>query len=200
MNGDFIDQRTYRAFLAHQRHELRTPLTAILGYGEMLLEDIAATPDPHHFLVELRQMYTAGQQLWQLVNEILDPEVVGETAVWVEDWAQYANQIHFRLRHPLNVVWGFAEILQERSTAVNATHLLPDLQHIDQACQQFLERLDALVAYPQLARGEQPEAPASASLAMATDLISTLRSIEAHTATIAKLRGHLLVVDDALGV
>ena len=30
-----------RAALAHLRHELRTPLNHIIGYSEMLLEDVA---------------------------------------------------------------------------------------------------------------------------------------------------------------
>ncbi len=52
-------------------HELRTPLTAIIGYGEIVLEDVtsgdlAETPR------RLQSLVTAGKHLLDLINGILD--------------------------------------------------------------------------------------------------------------------------------
>lgn len=58
-------------FLANMSHELRTPMSAILGYSEMLMEDALenANPGAHR---DLNHIYTAGQHLLRLINDILD--------------------------------------------------------------------------------------------------------------------------------
>ena len=194
---DLSDRRTRKAFLAHKRHELRTPLNAILGYCEMLLEDVEVE-DVHELQPELRRMNQAGQQLLKLINDILNPAKIAADAE--VDIQAYADNIHFQLRNPLNVVMGYGEILQERCTAVGATDIVADLQRIDHACERLLELIDDLVSYTQLVRGQiievLPDEPEQTSLTMAVDLVSTMRSIEARAASTPGLTGHLLVVDD----
>lgn len=58
-------------FLANMSHELRTPLNAIIGYSEMLLEDAAALDQPE-LTDDLERIYTSGQHLLSLINDILD--------------------------------------------------------------------------------------------------------------------------------
>lgn len=58
-------------FLANVSHELRTPLNAVIGYAELLEEDLVAAghetgPD------DLRRIQSAARQLLSLINEILD--------------------------------------------------------------------------------------------------------------------------------
>ena len=58
-------------FLANMSHELRTPLTAIIGYGEIVLEDVKSGQ-----LSEtgrrLESIVTAGKHLLEMINGILD--------------------------------------------------------------------------------------------------------------------------------
>lgn len=195
--ADLSDKRTRKAFLAHKRHELRTPLNAILGYCEMLLEDVELE-DAHDLKRDLSRMYRGGRQLLKLINDILDPAKIAADAE--VDIQAYADNIHFQLRNPLNVVMGYCEILQERCTAVGASEIIDDLQRIDAASQRLLELIDDLVSYTQLARGQADIAlqdePEQASVTMAADLVSTMRSLEARSANTPGLTGHLLVVDD----
>ncbi|MDM8547782.1 ATP-binding protein [Candidatus Venteria ishoeyi] len=65
-------------FLSSMSHELRTPMNAILGYGELLNEDLEDAPeacDPD-YLEDLQaytgNILTAGTNLLQLINEVLD--------------------------------------------------------------------------------------------------------------------------------
>lgn len=58
-------------FLANVSHELRTPLNAVIGYAELLEEDLVSSghetgPD------DLRRIQSAARQLLTLINEILD--------------------------------------------------------------------------------------------------------------------------------
>ncbi len=58
-------------FLAKMSHELRTPLNAVIGYSEILLEDMQAEGRPE-LTADLRRINDAGQQLLSLVNNVLD--------------------------------------------------------------------------------------------------------------------------------
>jgi len=58
--------------LGNIRHQLRTPLNHIIGYSEMLLEE-AGEQQLESFAADLTKINTAGQQLLQMINDLLDP-------------------------------------------------------------------------------------------------------------------------------
>ena len=61
-------------FLANMSHELRTPLNAVIGYSEMLLEDVddGAVPPAEEMGADLRKINAAGKHLVSLISDILD--------------------------------------------------------------------------------------------------------------------------------
>ncbi len=66
-------------FLSSMSHELRTPMNAILGYGEILQEDLSNPPSPEidsEYLYDLKgythNILEAGKNLLELINEVLD--------------------------------------------------------------------------------------------------------------------------------
>ncbi|AWV90182.1 response regulator [Bradymonas sediminis] len=67
-------------FLANMSHELRTPLNAVIGYSEMIKEEIEAMQEEGvdnvemvtDFLPDLTRIRTAGTHLLALINDILD--------------------------------------------------------------------------------------------------------------------------------
>jgi two-component system, sensor histidine kinase and response regulator len=61
--------RAKSIFLANMTHEIRTPMNAILGYSEMLLGDPKLNEDQHRKLMSIN---TSGEQLLNLINEVLD--------------------------------------------------------------------------------------------------------------------------------
>jgi len=66
--------RAKSGFLANMSHELRTPMNAIIGYSEMLLEDIedGVELDPQDLEADLGKINGAGKHLLELINEVLD--------------------------------------------------------------------------------------------------------------------------------
>jgi PAS domain S-box-containing protein len=60
------------AFLANMSHELRTPLNAVIGYTEMIEEDLAEQPNIGTALGDLGRVKGAARHLLGLINEVLD--------------------------------------------------------------------------------------------------------------------------------
>ena len=63
--------RAKSAFLANMSHELRTPMNAIIGYSELLAEELE---DEGHdeFLGDIKRIHSAGNHLLSLINDVLD--------------------------------------------------------------------------------------------------------------------------------
>lgn len=59
-------------FLAKMSHELRTPLNAVIGYSEMLRDDLEDTPANSQRADDLDRINAAGRHLLALVNDVLD--------------------------------------------------------------------------------------------------------------------------------
>ena len=59
------------AFLASMSHELRTPMNAILGFNEMILDDLYGEV-PEHIREPLTDVQTNGKHLLKLINDVLD--------------------------------------------------------------------------------------------------------------------------------
>jgi GAF domain-containing protein/HAMP domain-containing protein len=63
--------RVKTQFLANMSHELRTPLNSIIGFSRVILKGIDGpiTPEQEE---DLNAIYTSGQHLLRLINDILD--------------------------------------------------------------------------------------------------------------------------------
>ncbi|MCR5626801.1 MAG: response regulator [Lachnospiraceae bacterium] len=71
-------------FLAQMSHEIRTPINAVLGMDEMILRE-TTDPDIRSYA---RDIYTAGQTLLSLINDILDSSKMesGKMEIVPEDY------------------------------------------------------------------------------------------------------------------
>src|SRR6185436_5642479 len=58
-------------FVANMSHELRTPLNAIMGFSEVLRDGIVGKLTEQQLLLAVR-IFTSGQHLLALINDILD--------------------------------------------------------------------------------------------------------------------------------
>ncbi|MGB6066457.1 MAG: histidine kinase dimerization/phospho-acceptor domain-containing protein, partial [Desulfomonilaceae bacterium] len=132
-------EQTPQALWAHLRHELRTPLNAIIGYSEMLLGD-ANDPGLTDYVSDLNQILSAGQQLLEIINDLLDPNQVASGEVVFNVESLVAN-LHYKVRIPLNSVIGFSEILLENATEQGLVDLIADLKKIHSAAGKFGQRI-----------------------------------------------------------
>ena len=125
-------ERTRRALLANLRHELRTPLNAVIGYSEMLLEDVADGDVWERLRQKLEKVHAAGNQLLALVNDALRP-----------DRASTGANLRDELRAPIEAIIGDCEVLSTEAGALGQAALIPDLQKIRSAAERFLSLINS---------------------------------------------------------
>jgi signal transduction histidine kinase len=71
---DLADQanRAKSIFLAKMSHELRTPLNAVIGFSEILLDEVENEGGNSRKTVDLERINSAGKHLLSLVTDVLD--------------------------------------------------------------------------------------------------------------------------------
>jgi adenylate cyclase len=152
---------------AQLRHELRTPLNHIIGYTELLLEELAEGGKPE-LAAGLAELRTDARQLLTLLNEAL---ARGQASP--PDLAAARST----LGPPLERIKAAGAVLHRRASDVGASALLPDLDRICTATQ----RLDTL-----LRPGSSP----------AHETSGTEAPTESGTGQPGQRRDVILVVDD----
>ncbi len=80
--------RAKSLFLANMSHELRTPLSAIIGYAEMLVEEVEDGAGPDEVVRDIRKVETNARHLLGLINDVLDLSKVesGKMETFAEDF------------------------------------------------------------------------------------------------------------------
>jgi signal transduction histidine kinase len=114
-----LDQLKTR-FLANMSHELRTPLNSIIGFSRVILKGIDGPTTPAQE-EDLQSIYTNGQHLLMLINEILDMAKIeaGKMALTFEKIPLHLaiNPAHDTMRslitEPVSFVWDVPEDLPE---------------------------------------------------------------------------------------
>ena len=127
---------------AQLRHELRTPLNHIIGYAEMLLEELEAGDQPD-LAADLSALRGDARQLLTLLNEVLARGQTGRP-----DLAAARDT----LSPPLDRIRAAGEALRRRAAEVGAGARLADLDRIRAATQRLDELLGRAPA-PGASRG-----------------------------------------------
>jgi adenylate cyclase len=179
-------ERVREAALGHVRHELRTPINGIVGYAEMLLEDLEGDED-EELVEDLERIRRAGRQLLGRVDGLLS----GDHARDADDLEAFAETVRVDLRTPVSAVVGYAEMLMESCREAGRDALLDDLERILGSARRLLELSDDIVRVAVRSTGA---GSLGASSAMTEQVLSRIGSGAAQGPR--EGAGRLLVVDD----
>jgi adenylate cyclase len=186
--------RERRARLANMRQELLAPVTALVGYGELLMEE-AERLELVDLAPDLERILTAAQELLGVVNRLLDEAAAPAQASRADLGAIQARMRH-DLRNPLNAIKGYAELLLEELDELGGAAIRTDLEALLGESASLLARIDPIVDFSrgqdsaELARQDE-----GAVASMVANLVRTVKPIEARDRP-PQETGRILVVDD----
>lgn len=173
-------------FPPYLRHELLTQVNAIIGYSEMLLEEIADRGgSTKGWQADLDKIRASGADLFQfLENSRTDP---GSPEF-------LANLLYF-IRTLVTTIVGYADLLIEEADSQTLPETLRDLEIIRNAGHMLVERLQAFV---QLDETQASLANLGSAIAEVFPLMrNAVNAMQGRkNKSIRLLPGKLLVVDD----
>ncbi|MEL7068371.1 MAG: response regulator [Cyanobacteria bacterium J06581_3] len=179
--------------LSQLRHDLRTPINAILGYSEILLEDLPEGGD-RTATSTLKKIHACGQQLLTLINTLTK-----ETTRPVVDYATsephtvFSEADQLALVIPLDAISGYCDWLSHN------TEITPkqDIEKIRNAANQLLVLINNFShATAEETIQNAPIAPAPKTTSPAQASLKTSDSAHVPITPTSQQSGHLLVVDD----
>jgi len=178
-----LTEDAFRERLAQIRHDLKTPVGHIMGYSEMIEEDVE--DDLPEVVNDLRSIRSSGERILELINDHLGSA------------KQCANDIDLDLashllRQQLNHVGGYCEMVEEVAEENGRDELLPDLERIHSASATLTTILE------ELQEGGFTIEPADSTNAASNEDKSgptETGSMPSHFGVLGE-GGHLLVVDD----
>lgn len=134
--------KAFRERLANIRHDLKTPVGHIMGYSEMIEEDVE--DDLPEIVNDLRNIRNSGERILELINDHLG--AAKQSAVDID-----LNLVGHLMRQQLNHVAGYCEMVEEVAEEEGHDELLPDLSRIHSASETLSNLFAELLSPESLA-------------------------------------------------
>lgn len=112
--------------LSEIRHKLRTPVNHIIGYSELLIEEIGGDIED-----DLNKIHSGGRELLKLINDFFDEENFDLNKL-------KKDSSLVKLRTPVNQIIGYSELLLEEAADNGKQELLIDLRRVYDSASQWL--------------------------------------------------------------
>lgn len=122
--------------LSNLRHDLRTPVGHVIGYAEMIEEDLSSEDLKAH-AHDLQAIQNAGQRILALIDDFFNPAKSSEEQIAFDE-AQY--QIRLQLNH----ISGYTEMLREEAVEDENDDLVADLDQISKGEKNIVSMIENL--------------------------------------------------------
>jgi adenylate cyclase len=136
--------RARRIQLAHLRQELLSPVSAMLGYAEILHEEVTGQGRAD-ILPDMNRILGAARNLASMVDRLVDSD--HNDGVPGPATATQEQDLRHELRTPLNAIKGYSEMLREDVAHVPSGSLRADLDRLLAAANDLLLRVDRIVQF-----------------------------------------------------
>lgn len=172
------EEAAFKSLLSELRHDMRTPIGHIIGYAEMISEDL--DEDMMKLLSgDLDAIQNAGQKMLGLIDQHFNATKNSADEI---DFAD----AQFQLRLQLNHISGYTEMVREEVIEENLDDILGDLDHIASAQTTVLHLVENIGPHFLEKKSTKKKKPVA------------VKSSEEQTApsSIFGVGGEILVVDD----
>jgi DNA-binding response OmpR family regulator len=136
MQRDGSKSDTFSQQLSNLRHDLRTPVGHVIGYSEMIEEELNQDGLKAH-AHDLQAIQNAGQRILALIDDFLGPAKISADEIAFEE-AQY------QMRLQLNHIGGYTEMLREDAVEDGNEELVADLDKISRAEKNIVAKIEGL--------------------------------------------------------
>jgi class 3 adenylate cyclase/CheY-like chemotaxis protein len=136
------DGQLYQGWFSYLRHELRTPVNAILGYSEMIIEDLEVleSRESLEILIDINRF---GKRILYLINTLLITDDLDLEAIQGKV-QQLPDSIQSELHPPLNALLYSVELLLEKPELAD---FAGDLDKIRYASEELLTKTRNIVDF-----------------------------------------------------
>ena len=187
--SEFLKDQNFSGLISQLRHDFRTPINAIIGYSEMLLEDLEEEENDQ-LIQQFQKINIGGRELFSIINQNLDTSLEKSLKTLL-GLNPVLEAIGVESNSSLERILENCQSLKDNESLVE---LLSDVERIESSALRFREMLKETLQVSLL----------SPSLITPLDqTISTaLDEATSHLLPLKKSRflenqtGHILVVDD----
>ena len=134
------DSKSQLSVLSHLRHELRTPINAIVGYSEMIIEEIEDIGLDVEYLNKLEQIRACGIELLASIDTFLNPTTLPNSRLDLEKIVSNP-ELRTELEKPTQLV---ISNCQQLVNSIEADFVC-DLKKINAAANKLLKEIGQLV-------------------------------------------------------
>ena len=134
------DSKSQLSVLSHLRHELRTPINAIVGYSEMIIEEIEDIGLDVEYLNKLEQIRACGIELLASIDTFLNPTTLSNSQLDLEKIVSNP-ELRTELEKPTQLVISNCQQLVDLIEA----DFVGDLEKINAAANKLLKEIGQLV-------------------------------------------------------
>lgn len=179
------------AFLSFMRHELRTPINVMVGYTEIMLEEVdeRAPPNAGELSSNLQRIEAGSQELLRIVCDALDPRY----AIELGSMDDCAVSLRHQMLTPLHAVISHAELTMEELAKRPELDYLQDVGEVRTAARELVRLLDGFVQTYEAQAGGAGAMRRTGEDAVPDMVSSALQPPERSAPSAA---GRILVVDD----
>ena len=174
-----------RVYIARLAQKIADPAQAILGYQELVIEDVQRT-GPAEALPDLEKVLAAARNLNDRIKRLLDMEASDTAGIFAVD-----SELRHDLRTPMNAILGYSEMVIEDFAEALSPGIIADITTIIRESRHLLEHIDGSLDVFSDDPGEKPT-----DLVDVTIAADLARSIAARSSPSSEEPGRILVVDD----
>lgn len=199
-----FSERKKKALLENLRSEFSNPLDVIIGYGEILFEELSNLPIEESSEINEKRKVDLKRILDEATTLQNEVDVAFEIANLTSkksdlNLSEFIRKLNHTLLTPLNSIIGYVELLWEEGFSKYGMQMNQDLQHIYNAGRLFIGYINKIgeIAKTQIEEGPLIENFKALSKTV-DEVVSSIPSLEQQISVQPLREGTVLVVDDNL--